>query len=101
MAGFCHVAFTLRSKVLTSFADCHCLPRFLTSSQWTEGTAMASFQWKECVQLAIAPTTQLIITDHSTLAHKLLGFFRLSLLIWYEYVTWYCCTLHNCVQCAY
>ena len=35
---------TLRSRVLASFADCHCLPRFLMSSQWTEETAIASFQ---------------------------------------------------------
>ena len=49
---------TLRSKVLASFADRHCLPCFLTRSRWTEETAMASFQREECVLLAIAPTTQ-------------------------------------------
>ena len=31
---------------------------------------MASFQLEECVQLAIAPTTQLIHHDHSTLARS-------------------------------
>ena len=41
---------TLCLKVQASFADCHYLPRFLTSSQWTDGTAMASFEHKECVQ---------------------------------------------------
>ena len=56
---------TLRSKVLTSFADRHCLPCFLMSSHWTEETAMASFQLEECVQLVIAHKTQLTITDHS------------------------------------
>ena len=35
---------TLCSTVLASFLDCHCLPRFLTSSRWTEETAIASFQ---------------------------------------------------------
>ena len=25
----------------------------------------------------------------------------MSLLIWHEHVTWYCCTLCNCVQCAF
>ena len=53
----------LHSKVLASFADRYCLPRFLMSSQWTEQTAMASFQCKECIQLVIAPT--LNTTDSS------------------------------------
>ena len=55
----------LRSKVLASFADRHCLSRFLMSSRWTEETAIASFQCEECIQLAIASTTQL--THHWSL----------------------------------
>ena len=39
---------TLHSKVLASFADCHCFPRFLTSSRWTKGTAMVSSQREKC-----------------------------------------------------
>ena len=34
----------LHSKVLASFAHCHCLPRFVMSSQWAEETAVGSFQ---------------------------------------------------------
>ena len=51
----------LRSKVLAWFANHHCLPHFLTSSQWTKETPMASFQCKEYIQLtiALAPTTRL------------------------------------------
>ena len=29
------------SKVLASFADCHCFPHFLIGFQWTERTAVA------------------------------------------------------------
>ena len=50
----------LHSKVLVSFSDHNCLSRFLTSSLWTEKTAMASFQQDYhyiCVDLAIAPKT--------------------------------------------
>ena len=56
-----HVAFTENAvfKVLVSFAN-HCgLPCSLTSSRWTKELAVASFQRKECIQLAIAFTTQL------------------------------------------
>ena len=39
----------LRSNVLASFVDHHCLPRSLTSSRQTKETAMASIQFEECV----------------------------------------------------
>ena len=42
----------LRSEVMASFADHCCLPCSVMSSQWTKETEMASFQLKECVQLA-------------------------------------------------
>ena len=67
----------LCSKIQVSFADHHCFPRFLMSYLWINGTVMASFQYEECVGLAIAPITQptssLIIANQrlSHLASKL------------------------------
>ena len=50
----------LCSNLVVSFSADHSgLSRSIKSSQWTKGTAMASFQRKECVQLTIASTTQL------------------------------------------
>ena len=97
---------TLCSKVLASFANRHCLPHFLTKSRRTEETVMGSFKCKECVQLAIEPTTQLtLITDHSTLSRQASWLFFQALICAYvhvhEHITWNCCALRNCVQCAF
>ena len=46
-------------KSSLSFADHRSLPRSLTSYQSTKESAMASFQYKECIQLAITSTTRL------------------------------------------
>ena len=40
-------------KILVSFTDHHCLPHFLTNSQWAEETMMASFQQDYYVGLVI------------------------------------------------
>ena len=51
---------TLRSKFLATFADHRCLLRFLTSSQWTKETVMASFQEHlVCRTIVIALITRL------------------------------------------
>ena len=49
----------LCSKVMATFGDHLCLLRFLTSSQWTNETVMASFQVDYCIGLAIVLTIQL------------------------------------------
>ena len=58
----------LHSKVLASFADCHCLPRFLTSSRRTEETVSDSFvstQIVNTVSNSIYNTTDsLLIVAH-------------------------------------
>ena len=86
---------TVCLKVLVSFVD-HCsLPRSLTSSRWTQGTDMYFFSTRMVyMQLMIAPTTQL--TDHSTLADKLLwlSMSACCMLIWYTWCCcWFCCIL--------
>ena len=68
-----------RSRVLLSFTNHHCLHHFLTSSQWTKEMAMASFQCDEYIQFKrLLLQHNWLITDHSTLADKFLGYLRVS-----------------------
>ena len=57
--ALCGFRWKCCSKVLATFADYLCLPRFLTRSQWTKETAMASFQVDWCVGLVIVFISQL------------------------------------------
>jgi hypothetical protein len=57
---------TLHSKVLTTFADHRCLLRFLTSSQWINGTVIASFKEKIGLEIVLFNnSTDSIITGYS------------------------------------
>ena len=58
----CNVWLSLKvllSKVMALFAYHYCLPRSLTSSRWTEETAVSS---EECVRSSIAPVNNWPIT---------------------------------------
>ena len=46
---------TLLSKVMALFAYHYCLPCSLTSSRWTEETALSSFLDEKCVHSSSAP----------------------------------------------
>ena len=74
------LAETLRSKVLVSFADCHCFPRFLMSSRWTEETTMASFQHN------MSSVSSYNMTDESAFMH------------WYSNVDFLLCVCHIIVS---